>query len=287
MCAACTATAKRDMVARTLALLGLLLLLITLSEVAGLKQPQASHKTSKRTSNDIKFAKKSSLSLNSNIIITAAATKAVVTSAAKVASSSDLFARVLGYVMGVGAMTIYTPILFSLIKSKNSDGFSVYTWIFNLLGMTMACLYPLKKGYAVSTYIELIALSVQSLSILSLVCFYQNKVKELAAGLAVYTVVTAAALTNSLSVKALNAIQLLAILICNYANVPQILLTFKTKQAKWSPITAGMSLGGNLIRVFTTLQLTGDKLVLFGYSLGFGTNFLLLMQILFYRYIRK
>lgn len=150
----------------------------------------------------------------------------------------------------------------------------------------MACLYPLKKGYALSTYIELIALSVQSLSILSLVCFYQNKVKELVVGLAVLATVIAATLTNTVSAKALNAIQLLAILICNYANVPQILLTFKTKQAKWSPITAGMSLGGNLIRVFTTLQLTGDKLVLFGYSLGFGTNFLLLTQILYYRFYK-
>ena len=117
---------------------------------------------------------------------------------------------------------------------------------------------------------------------LGLICYYQGLWKEYAAGLLFYTVTTAAIIMAPISPKLLNAIQVAAILICNYANIPQILLTMKDKKASWSPITAFMSMGGNLIRIFTTIQLTKDPLVLSGYCLGFATNFILFSQVLFY-----
>lgn len=77
--------------------------------------------------------------------------------------------------------------------------------------------------------------------------------------------------------------QLLAIVICNYANIPQILLTFKTKKAKWSWITASMSMAGNFIRILTTMQLTQDMLIMSGNLLGLVTNAILLFQVWLYR----
>ena len=56
----------------------------------------------------------------------------------------------------------------------------------------------------------------------------------------------------------------------------------KEKKASWSPITSFMSMGGNLIRIFTTIQLTKDPLVLSGYMLGFTTNLILFSQVLYY-----
>lgn len=47
-----------------------------------------------------------------------------------------------------------------------ADGFSVATWVFNLLGITLACIYPLKKGFPISTFAELLLLVVQSTGIL-------------------------------------------------------------------------------------------------------------------------
>jgi hypothetical protein len=38
----------------------------------------------------------------------------------------------------------------------------------------------------------------------------------------------------------------------------------QSKKAVWSPITSFMSMGGNLIRIFTTIQLTKDPLVMSG-----------------------
>ena len=86
----------------------------------------------------------------------------------------------------------------------------------------------------------------------------------------------------TLSPQVLSSLQFIAIIICNYATVPQILLTFKTKSASWSPITALMSIIGNSVRIFTTMQLTGDILTLSGNAMGLIGNFILLFQIFIY-----
>ena len=206
-------------------------------------------------------------------------------SAAAIAAPAGtaLTAKVFGYVLGAGSMLVYTPILLSLLKKKNSEGFSVATWVYNLLGMSIALVYPFKMAYPLSTYIELLILTVQSVGILGLVCRYQNLLKEYVAGMSVFSLLVAGVVWGpAINPMALQALQLAAILVCNYANVPQIVMTFKSKSASWSPITAAMSMAGNAIRIFTTLQLTQDFLVLSGNLLGFITNAILLGQVIVY-----
>lgn len=195
----------------------------------------------------------------------------------------DVVAKVLGYIIGAGSMAVYLPILLSLLKGKSADGFSAQTWVFNLLGISLACVYPIKKMFPLSTYVELILLAVQSIGILGLICFYQQLTKEYLIFMLVFAFATFATTVTPIPSKVLQATQMAAILVCNYANIPQIILTFRRKKASWSPITAAMSMAGNLIRIFTTFQLAaGDKLILGGYVLGFTTNAILLAQVLFY-----
>eukprot|EP01038_Epipyxis_sp_PR26KG_P014631 gene14631-19651_t len=197
-------------------------------------------------------------------------------------SVGSMVAKILGYIMGIGSMSIYTPIIIDLLKAKNADGFSVATWIFNIVGVSLAAYYPLKRGFPLSSFIELIVIAVQAVFVLGLISYYKNQMLIFSLGMVIFSLLSFVMMTISVSSSFLNMVQILAILLCNYANVPQIMLTFKTRNASWSPITAGMSVVGNLIRVYTTIQLTGDWLVLSGYSLGFATNSILLVQSLFY-----
>ncbi|KAH8086716.1 hypothetical protein JL720_7159 [Aureococcus anophagefferens] len=65
--------------------------------------------------------------------------------------------------------------------------------------------------------------------------------------------------------------------------LPQIVLNFQRRSGgQWSAITAGLSVGGNAIRAFTTLTLTKDALLLCGFLLGLALNATLLGQILLY-----
>jgi mannose-P-dolichol utilization defect protein 1 len=194
-----------------------------------------------------------------------------------------IFARALGYVMGTGAMLLYTPMIFDLLKARSSNGYSAQTWFFNLLGLTACIAYPFRRGFPISTYIENVALTTQAFVILTLVCFYRGLVKELFGAIAAYTGLAYLMFLLPIPKGATGAIQILSTVFCNYALLPQIIMNFQLKQAKWSAFTALLSAGGNFIRIFTTMQLTKDKLILGGHVLGLVTNSFLLLQIYFYR----
>lgn len=186
--------------------------------------------------------------------------------------------------MAAGSMAVYTPILINLLKAKSDKGLSTQTWIMNILGISLACVYPFQKGFPLSTYVELVVLTVQSLIILGVICHYKHIEKEFLFSMIPFALYLFAVTRYSIPPTVLNFVQLASTLICNYANVPQILLGFREKRTGWSPITSGLSLAGNIIRVFTTLQLTkGDPLFLFGYILGAVFNSVLLWQTFIYR----
>ena len=249
--------------------------------------------TNTNTNNDNSSKNKKTLLRSFNpsslSIVAKASSSAAASSAASAAlltstiSTKDIIAKALGYVLGFGALAVYLPIIINLLKSKSADGYSVETWVYNLLGLSIACLYPFKKGFGVSTYIEILAITIQSAGILGLICYYQERFKEYLIGMLVFISSIAYVCIAKVPTQFLNWMQVAAIIICNYANIPQILLTFQTKKATWSWITSAMSMAGNLIRVFTTIQLTKDKLVLSGNTLGFLTNLILFVQVFIYK----
>lgn len=102
--------------------------------------------------------------VKSKVSVIAAAAAAATTAAPSTVGT--IVAKALGYVIGVGSLAVYLPIVFSLLKKKSADGFSVATWVFNLMGITLAVIYPLKKGFPVSTFVELLLLVFQSTGIL-------------------------------------------------------------------------------------------------------------------------
>jgi PQ loop repeat len=99
---------------------------------------------------------------------TAAVVATAATPVAAVAPSTvgTVVAKFLGYVIGAGSLAVYLPIVISLLNKKSADGFSVATWVFNLMGITLAVIYPLKKGFPMSTFVELVLLVIQSTGIL-------------------------------------------------------------------------------------------------------------------------
>lgn len=180
-------------------------------------------------------------------------------------------------------MTMYSPILYKLITNKGAEGLSIQTFIVNFVGVSLALSYPYKKGYPVSTYVELMAMVAQYIGILGLICYRRGLMTQFAVGMSLYaTFYTYLLLSKSITPKMLNGIQMVALALCNYANIPQIIHSFRTQKTSWSPITCLCSMTGCSIRIFTTLTLTKDRLALFGYIFALMTNCILLMQIIMF-----
>ena len=192
----------------------------------------------------------------------------------------SLVARILGYSMGAGAMALYIPIILKLINEKEivADGMSIQTWIMNVIGFTAATLYPMKCGFAFASYVDMFLLTIQAIVVMGITCFYRGFIKSYTIGLGIYLLATISLIIAPLPSSLFSSLQIFAIIICNYANFPQIIMAARSGVASWSIVTAAMSTGGNLIKMFTTVKLTGDKLIFVGHGLGALTNGILLAQ---------
>lgn len=121
----------------------------------------------------------------------------------------------------------------------------------------------------------------QSGAILLFVAHLQRRLHTpaFAAGSAVYACLVVAGL-RGLPPWALSSLQLAATVSVTGALLPQLLLNARRRSSGgWSPLTAGLSALGNAVRVFTTVQLTRDPLLLGGFVAGFAVNAVMLWQI--------
>jgi mannose-P-dolichol utilization defect protein 1 len=195
-----------------------------------------------------------------------------------VPTSNETIAKYLGYVMGIGSVSVFTPIIFHILNAKSSQGLSIETWILNVIGISLAAAYPFKKKYPVNSYIEFVILSIQSIIIVGLLCHFNNQHLYFLSGMALYILAGFTILNKEPNPILMSSMQITAVTICNFATVPQIILSYRTKTSVWSRATAALSIGGNFIRMFTTLKLTKDPLFLFGPFVGALTNGILLLQ---------
>jgi mannose-P-dolichol utilization defect protein 1 len=185
--------------------------------------------------------------------------------------------------MGLGALGLHSPMIYSLLRYKNTNGMSIQSWMFSLVGITLAMFQPYRKGYPLSTYVELIAIAAQCAGILGLISFYRGNLVEYTVGMTLFVLSsTVLFITPNISPKVAQAVQIVSLILCNYSNIPQIVLSYQTKSTSWSAVTALFSMTGCAVRVFTTLSLTGDRLALLGYVLGVVSNGVLLAQVMMY-----
>lgn len=193
-------------------------------------------------------------------------------------------ATFLGWTLTAGAMGVFLPIILRLVRTGSSEGFSKLTWALHLVGNAAFMMYPVRAGYARSTYSEYIPLMAQSLAINCLIRAYAGvSYAAIAAGAVGFLAAYAAAL-RLMPVAAAKLCVPVATALLSTSLVPQVLNNLATHSSGgWSGITAAMGAGGNLIRLYTTMQLAkGDRLLLAQFGLGLILNGILLLQVIFW-----
>ena len=206
---------------------------------------------------------------------------AAAAAAAPASTLADAVALVLGYCMMAGAMLVYSPMILQVVTKRSGDGLSRTAWAMSVVGFGGALCYQLSKGYPISTFGELIALTAQSVVLFGLMQFFDHNVgiPSIAGGLAAFLGVLYVLVTRAPQAL-LQTLQAISAMMLSLAIVPQLALNFRTGTCGWSMYSAMLSTMGNGIRVFTTLQVTKDRLVLVGFIGGLTLNLILLAQTL-------
>lgn len=198
------------------------------------------------------------------------------------AGLTEQLAQGLGFAIGVGSVALYSPLLYRLWRKRTADGISVSVWVLKACSYSVSAAYSHAQGYPVSTYVEALSIGVQAFALLCLVCHFQ---KTWAPALLVVAGGTALTAVCSMSadggVSLLTSLQVVAVIGSAAALVPQIRLNHsRASSGEFSPITAALLVGGNLLRAWTTVQLAGgDAVLMGGFLLGFAASSTLLAQI--------
>ena len=207
------------------------------------------------------------------------------TAAFSTGTTATFLAKGLGYVVGFGSLMLYTPIAIRLCRQKHANGLVMSTWWLKVFSYLLGDIYFVRKQYDLSTYVETVVITVESMVVLSLVALYQHKTKEKSFWICLGTLVAGSTYGFTIAPEHLVATGQLGAAFINAAAVfPQFWHNFTTKtKGDYSPLTAGLASGGCAIRIFTTITLNGsDPILMLSFFSGLLTNVTLLLQILYY-----
>lgn len=194
-----------------------------------------------------------------------------------------LLSKALGYAIILGSMLLKVPQILTIVKSKNVKEISNLMYYLETIVYSIVVAYNYAHGFQFNTYGESFFVLIQDLFIVFLLHYYSGKVGlfvplAIAYGSAVY-----AFWTGLFSLTLLAQLQMLVIPLSVISRVPQIWSNFSNKTTgSLSFLTFFLNFGGAAARVFTTIKLVDDPLVLAGFVLSAVLNGTIVLQILYY-----
>lgn len=197
----------------------------------------------------------------------------------------QVVAKGLGYVVGLGSLLLYTPVAIRLVRQRHADGLVISTWWLKVFSYLLSDVYYLRKRYDLSTYAETLIITVEAAVVLVLVAWYQQHVRRASFWSGLAALGLFAFYGTTIAPESLVAAgQLASTAVNTLALVPQMHHNRITRsKGDYSPLTAGLAVGGCLIRLFTTVTLNdSDPVLMWTFASAVLFNGTLLLQILYY-----
>jgi len=187
-------------------------------------------------------------------------------------------------VSDTGSCVRSLPQILRIARNKSAAGLSISSFVSELAAYVITTAYNYRNGYPFSTWGDVLIVSVQH-GLLILMTFKYNK--ELPARVKAFILVFITfgayfVFSNYCSMYQLALLQAFSVLLLALGGrIPQIVLNIRRgNSGELSIISTGLSLAGNLARVFTTLVLVGDPIILASAASQLLLNSILMYQIL-------
>lgn len=191
--------------------------------------------------------------------------------------------KLLGYSIVAGAVLVKVPQIQKIVSSKSAAGVSFMSIMLELYAITCMFSYSLANGFPFSTWGDSFFLLIQVTIIALLVLNYSGQ-KTLAG---IFFISFCAILVVLLS--GVTPMSVLAML--QLSNMPavvtaKLLQAFKCFQlghtGQISAITVFLTFFGSAARIFTSIQETGDNIMIISYVMSTAANAVVAFQILWY-----
>lgn len=194
-----------------------------------------------------------------------------------------LLSKGLGLGIIAGSVLVKVPQITKILANKSARGISLFSVCLDLFAITIHMAYSFVNGFPFSAWGDTAFLALQTAIIAMLVLFY--------GGSSARSVAFAIGYSTLVYVLLGGLTPLNYLLIAQGFNVP-ILLLGKLSQAfanyrngstgQLSAVTCFMLLAGSLARIFTSIQETGDQMMIITYGSSSFANLVIALQVLYY-----
>jgi mannose-P-dolichol utilization defect 1 len=189
----------------------------------------------------------------------------------------------LGLGIIAGSLLVKVPQIVKILNAKSAEGISIYSVILDLVAITFHFSYSFVKGFPFSAWGDGVFVGIQTAIIATLVFLYGYKsALRSSAFIMIYCVITYFLMA---------ATPLQYLWTAQGFNIP-ILLTGKLSQAvtnyrnggtgQLSAATCFMLLAGSAARIFTSVQETGDTMMVVIYCVSTFANAVIVTQLIYY-----
>lgn len=191
--------------------------------------------------------------------------------------------KALGTGIIVGSTFVKFPQILKILNAKSAKGISFLGILLELIAVTSSASYSFAKGYPFSSWGESCFLMFETAIIGFLVLLYSNRLKQANSFAAIYSIITYLLFNGILPMSVLWSMQVanLPIVVCG--KMLQALKNYQNGHTgQLSAITVFLIFLGALARIFTSIQETGDSLIVITFIIASVSNGIIAAQVLYY-----
>ncbi|CAG9861591.1 unnamed protein product [Phyllotreta striolata] len=191
--------------------------------------------------------------------------------------------KALGLLIILGSLTVRVPQIVKIYNNQSGKGINIVAVTLDLSAITIYMAYSFIKGFPFSAWGDATFLAVQTVIVGALVLYYESSQTKAISYLLGYLVVCYVMLSGLTPLNVLWSLQTFNILLVIFGKLTQAWTNYNNGHTgQLSAITLFMLLGGSVARIFTSMQETGDNVVIMTYISSASANFVLVLQLWWY-----
>ncbi|CAG2121919.1 unnamed protein product [Medioppia subpectinata] len=196
---------------------------------------------------------------------------------------TTIVSKTLGYGIIMGSTLVKLPQLLKIWGAGSGEGISFAGVVLELIAMTFSAAYAFANHFPFSAWGECLFLMLVTALIASLVLNYQRNQLSALAFIGSYVTLTYVLMSGLTPMSVLWSLQAVNLPLAISGKMFQAFVNLRNgNTGQLSAITAVLIFLGAFARIFTSLQETGDLLVVWTFTAASVANFILLAQIFYY-----
>lgn len=170
-----------------------------------------------------------------------------------------------------------------ILANQSAAGINILAVFLEIFAITLNLSYSFVKGFPFSAWGDSSFLAVQTAAIAALVLHYNSTRYNVILFIVSYLAICYGLMGGPTSVDVLWSLQALNIPILIAGKMSQAFTNYSNgSTGQLSAITCFMLFFGSLARIFTSIQETGDSIIILTYCVSTLTNGVIVLQLLYY-----